>query len=135
MSTLTKRDIPNSFIEAKHLLGQRDQRRISTNGWLLNRGEQEIALKLHNTIIVRFMGDGRIIISHGGWPSVTTKSWMNAALRTSDFRVFTERGVFSIGHYGDLPDGSRGMNSVRVFGRVPVTLKPWVWSWSFSEVA
>lgn len=108
---LTKRNIPTSLEEARALLGGRDRRRINGNGWLLKRGDfmdfgDEVALKLHATIIVRYKRDG-IVVATGGWNTVTTRSWINRALAGSGFGVFVDRGVLSISRWPRF-DGDRG---------------------------
>lgn len=124
---MTKRDIPTCFPEAQATLGTRHERRIGRTGWLLDLGD-DIVLKLHNTIIVRYHRDGTFTINTGGWNTVTTKSWINKVLLPNNFRVYTNRGILSILRFGERPDGSFGPSAVRVFDRpLKLTVAPNSW--------
>ena len=87
---LTKRDIPTSHAEAAARLNGRSQRRIGATGLLFESGAfpGSYTLMLHRTNIVTFHPDGSITLNTGGWDTVTTRSWINAALKGTGFRVF-----------------------------------------------
>lgn len=99
---LTKRNIPTTYAEAQELLGRRDQRRISTNGllWRINGSPfGDIRLRLHGTDVVTFHADGTLTLRTGGYRTVTTKAWMNAALRGTRFRVYQHKYQWHISRF------------------------------------
>ena len=78
-----KRRVPiNNYFAAETRLGKRESRKIDNNTYLIRRGPQEIALRLHNTDIATYWGADhpnahKITLSNGGWLTLTTKRRLN----------------------------------------------------------
>jgi hypothetical protein len=73
---------PKNFAEANCILGNRDSLRLGNNTYLVSRfspeeNDKHIAIRLHNTDIVKFYSNGRITLHTGGYQTVTTKERMN----------------------------------------------------------
>ena len=73
----------------------RESRKIANNTYLHREGE-DIAIRLHNTDIVRFKPNGDIVLDSGGWLTVTTKQRMNEYLRRDMGEIWSERGVWYV---------------------------------------
>ena len=63
-------------------------------------------VRLHDTNVVEFHADGRILLNSGGWKTVTTKQRMNACL--NEFKVYSQKRVWyvsplDVGHEEVLP--------------------------------
>jgi hypothetical protein len=79
-----------------------DSRKIANNTYLTRLSDNMIALKLHATYIVKVERNGSVILSTGGWDTVTTRERMNAflcqyrsligAAGDDAYRVYTNRG-------------------------------------------
>lgn len=102
--SLSKRDIPTSFAEADLRLGPHKlERRIGKNGLLWRdagtwgTSVARIFLRLHNTDIVTYHADGRMTLRTGGYNTVTTRSWINHALKGNGFRVWQHKGQQYLG--------------------------------------
>jgi len=78
---------PRSYAEAAEYLRGRDSVKLGNNTWLerLNR-DQQIAVRLHSTYIVRFYQTGRVTLHTGGWYRVTTKDRMNRFIKGKVFQ-------------------------------------------------
>ena len=61
--------------------------KIQNNTYLQRRGESVIALCLHDTDVLTWYQDGRIVVNPGGYYTVTTKDRINGYL--SDYKVFS----------------------------------------------
>lgn len=81
---------------------RKDSRRIANNTFLVPR-DNDVAVKLHNTDVLTFCADGRIILNTGGWRTVTTKARINEYL-PSGWRVYSERGKWIL-HSGSWGSG------------------------------
>jgi hypothetical protein len=80
---------PQTYVAAAQFLGDRDSVKLGNNTYLERVTErvyedgkmpQErtvIAVRLHNTQIVRFYEDGTKSLHTGGWQTVTTKDRLN----------------------------------------------------------
>ncbi len=110
MST-TKRDIPTSWFAAERFLGRKATRNIGKSGRVYRDGT-DMVLRYHNTPIIVWHQDGTVYINHGGWTTVSTKSWLNHALAMTPFRVYTRRHITYVQSF---LDGAVRMN--RVFDR------------------
>lgn len=57
-----------------------------------------VAVRLHDTDIVTYHADGRIVLKTGGWKTATTKARMNefspARVHQADFEWFANGGEF-----------------------------------------
>ena len=54
----------------------KDRYRLSSTCHLEYRGE-DIAVRMHSTDIIVFYKDGRVLLTFGGWQTVTTKARLN----------------------------------------------------------
>lgn len=52
----------------------------------------ETRIRLHRTDILRFLDDGSIVVSTGGWNTLTTRARINEFGRSRGVRVHTDRG-------------------------------------------
>lgn len=66
----------NTYIEAAEQLGGKASRKLENNTYLHRIDEHTIAVKLHDTDVVTYYDDGRIVLNSGGWRTVTTKDRM-----------------------------------------------------------
>ena len=87
-------NMPTSFREASARLEGKPERTIANNT-RLRRGldgfgyddPHRISLVLHTTAIVTWDVNHRVMLTHGGYTTVTTKARMNAALRGTRYRI------------------------------------------------
>jgi uncharacterized protein (DUF2345 family) len=69
---------PRNYAEALEVLAGRESVRLGNNTYLVRlNGDQQIAVRLHSTYIVRFYQTGRITLHTGGYYTVTTKDRIN----------------------------------------------------------
>lgn len=73
------------------------RRKVGNNTYLERRDNGDIAVRLHDTDVVRLHPDGSITLHDGGWRTVTTKDRMNHVLRSVHMNVFSDRGVWWCG--------------------------------------
>ena len=71
--------LPRSLTEARETLGQRPRRKVANNTYLEPRNGS-IAIRLHDTDIVRFHLNDLTTFDTGGWLTMLTKSRINDAL-------------------------------------------------------
>jgi hypothetical protein len=96
--------IPKDWADAQEILaGGRNPntRKVANNTYVERRGE-DFAVRLHNTDVVTFKADCRIVLDSGGWQTVTTKDRINASLN-HDWALRSEKGVWRVerrGHGG-----------------------------------
>jgi|SRR5882724_8548968 len=84
-----------SFKEALEVLKGRDSRKLGNNTYLQKRGEN-IAVKLHQTDVVTYTPNGEVILSSGGWKTVTTKDRIN---QFSPVRIYQKNHVWHVGDH------------------------------------
>jgi hypothetical protein len=76
---------PKTFAEAAAILKGRVSLKLGNNTWLELTGSDPvhdyIAVRLHNTQIVKFWADGSVTLHTGGWYRVTTKDRLNEFIR------------------------------------------------------
>jgi hypothetical protein len=80
-------------------------RKIGNNTYLirdLGPNEDQIHLKLHDTNVVTFFSDGRVVLNTGGWFTPTTKERINGVL--SGYVIRQERGVWYLSKRTDGPE-------------------------------
>lgn len=65
------------------VLGDKEFLKIGNNTYLVRETQGAVAIQLHNTHIVTFHADGRIVLNSGGYRSVTTRQRMNAVTEQS----------------------------------------------------
>lgn len=68
---------PKNFEQARKVLGDKGSIRLGNNTYLELNGEHVIAVRLHQTDIVKFYDDGRVTLYAGKWRTVTTKDRLN----------------------------------------------------------
>ncbi len=66
-----------TYQEALERLGSRESRKIGNNTYLQKR-ENGIAVKLHETDVVTYLPSGDTILNSGGWKTATTKDRINS---------------------------------------------------------
>lgn len=64
--------------EAMEFIGERDSRKIDNNTYLVRGYADTLAVRLHNTEVVTYFPDGRIMLNTGGYETTTTKRRMNS---------------------------------------------------------
>jgi len=67
-----------TYNQAIEKLGNREQKKIANNTYLCRRQDGAVAVRLHATDILTFRPDGSVVLTTGGWRSVTTKARLNA---------------------------------------------------------
>jgi hypothetical protein len=58
-----------------------------------------IIVRLHNTDIATVYQDNRIVLNSGGWLTATTKDRLNKVLGGTDWRVWSNRGIWKVYHF------------------------------------
>lgn len=97
----------------KRLLGDREERKIGHNTWLVGMHNGGVAIVYHNTPIVEYAPDGGIYINFGGWGTVTTRQRMNACLpqRYTVYQLnYVQRAVTDM---GDIEVDTHGVHCVQ----------------------
>ena len=95
---------PKSFAEAIAVLSGKDECRLGNNTYLhvvkfaqtgpsALYGIECIAVRLHNTDIVKFYSDGSTVLYSGGYRTVTTKERINHFIKG---RIFQEKGQWKV---------------------------------------
>ena len=74
----------------------RESRKVGNNTYLI-RHDDYIAVRLHNTEVVRAYPNGDIILDSGGWHTPTTKDRMNQYVSN---RIWQEAGRWYLRHDG-----------------------------------
>jgi hypothetical protein len=73
--------IPTNYAQADKFLGSRSVKNLpSIRSTKIVRNDNGISLYYHNTAVVTFCTDGRIVIDPNGYRSKTTKDRINAAV-------------------------------------------------------
>jgi hypothetical protein len=67
-----------SFSQAMAFLGGKKRKKIAHNTYVEVRSGDEIALRYHETDVVRYKANGAVILNNGGWKTVTTKERLGA---------------------------------------------------------
>lgn len=83
-----------TFKAAAEKLGNRDQKKLENNTYLVRVDDKTFGVKLHNTIVVYIFASGRYSLDTGGWRTVTTKDRIN---RYSPARVHQNNNIWYIG--------------------------------------
>ena len=87
--------IPSSFMSALTVLNGRQSRKIGFQTSLVRISDDEVALKHHNTYIVKYSYDN-LVIDPNGYRSSTTKRRINEALRGSGYSVFQKNWEWKV---------------------------------------
>lgn len=96
----------------------KDSKKLANNTYLI-RNNDSIAVKLHNTNVVTFYSDGRIILDSGTWRTNTTKDRINTY---SGFRISQNSGKWTLHVNGNSYPFNDGItiknNKVSNFGKL-----------------
>lgn len=82
---------PSSHSAAVALLGNKARTKVGHNTWLEVKDAMRVALVYHNTAIVTYYADGRVVLDNGGYYSVTTKARISGAMRAAGIGGLTQR--------------------------------------------
>lgn len=85
------KNIPKSYKDAEQFLGNKVIKKVCNNTLVIKDMNDDILLKLHDTVVVIWYKDGRIKLNSGGYKTVTTKSRINAALKSTEYFVGSKR--------------------------------------------
>lgn len=89
------------------LTGRNTQRRkLANNTYAERRSGRVIAIRLHQTDIVTFFPDGKIVASTGGWKTHTTKDRLNDYLPS---RIWQKSGRWFLGSNGSTVEFADGL--------------------------
>jgi hypothetical protein len=77
-----------NYADARDFLGNRLSRKIAHNTHVELRGGNTFAVRYHQTDVVTYHPDGRIVLNTGGWQTVTTKARFNTF---TPARVYSDR--------------------------------------------
>lgn len=86
-----------NYTEAKNVFENSRKRKLANNTYLLKIGNvpnDHYGIKLHDTIIIKFLPD-RTILDSGGYKTMTTKTRIN---EFTDFNVWQDKGIWYIGN-------------------------------------
>lgn len=114
-----------TFSQAIEQLGNREQKKIANNTYLVRRNDGAVAIRLHATDILTFRPDGTVVLRTNGWRSVTTKARLNDYLPC--YAICQIKGVWFYGPFtaeveeGDVID--KAGNILRESGAI-VGLQP-----------
>jgi 3'-phosphoadenosine 5'-phosphosulfate sulfotransferase (PAPS reductase)/FAD synthetase len=92
-----------SYQEALEKLGKRSSRKLENHTYLIHYHEAKphyIGIRLHNTDVVKYYQDGRIVLNSGGWKTPTTKDRIN---KYAPVNVWTDKGIWYIGQNWNKP--------------------------------
>lgn len=82
------------------LKGRCSQSKKIANNTYLKRDGENIVIRLHETNIITFQPDEKIVVSSGGWRTVTTKDRLNKYL-PAGLGIAQERGIWYWHRTGD----------------------------------
>ena len=83
-------------------LGIVSSKKVANNTRLTTYNDGRRVLTLHNTDIITWKSDGKIILTTGGWHTTTTKARLNEYLPTSVF-VYQRNSIWYIGFRDTRP--------------------------------
>ncbi len=86
----------NNFKDVAAMLTSRGQKKIGNNTYLRRRSDDSIGLQYHETDVVTFTPSG-LVLTSGGWRTLTTKERINWALESVGYHVFQDKGAWFIG--------------------------------------
>lgn len=104
----------NNYKDAVEKLNGKDRRKLENNTYLEKRDGGNIAVKLHQTDVVTFTPKNEVILSSGGWKTVTTKDRINRYSRAGIHQKNNQWFVYVSADYSN-PDKP-------VFFENPVTI-------------
>lgn len=102
-----------NYQEALTKLGTRVSRKIANNTYMILHenefGPSSVAIRLHNTNVVTFYQDGKVILNTGGWHTVTTKERINRFI-PGGYTLSSLKGVWCVHHNGVAHEYEDGMD-------------------------
>ena len=99
MSKQTKREMMQ---DVENVVGARI---VANNTVEYNTTNGSRVIRLHNTNIVMFLKDGRVVLNSGGWKTATTKERINRYL-PDGVNLWQERGAWYVGKRWEKNDSS-----------------------------
>jgi len=136
----SSKSLPTSYAEAVATLDGNYSRKLMHNTYAVrhsghsDESQDSVGIVLHNTAVIRFYADGRIVLNTGGWYTVTTKDRLNRCLPypwhvASDARK-GGWGLYEnserVAHYSDgmelRPDSNGKLRPWRGGSDFPITL-------------
>jgi hypothetical protein len=73
----------------------RESRKLGNNTYLVRYLNEFIAVRLHNTYILKFFPDGKTQVNTGGWKTVTTKARLSEHMpREFGYSIWSDKGVW-----------------------------------------
>ena len=88
-----------NYFDALQQLGNKESRKLANNTYLNKRGENTVAVTLHNTDILTYHADGRVIINNGGYETNVTRDRINQ-FAPAGFAVKTVKRAWIAIRYG-----------------------------------
>ena len=79
-----------NYNEALSVLNGRESKKLANNTYLKKR-DNAIAVMLHQTYVVTYQQDGKIVLNSGGWKTHTTKDRINTY---SPLRINQKKGIW-----------------------------------------
>lgn len=103
-----------SYQEAKNVIGNRESKKLANNTYLVHVqdpdrpsiGKVDLAVRLHNTYIVIFRQDGKVVLNSGGWQTLTTRDRMNRYI-PEPWRISQTQGIWYVTGYGHPENKNR----------------------------
>jgi hypothetical protein len=75
-----------------------NKRKLANNTYAIRGELNTIAVRLHNTDIITFFPDGKVVLNSGGWKTSTTKSRIN---EFSGLNIYQSKGIWYVSKPGD----------------------------------
>lgn len=106
-----------SDAESRMRTARNGSRKLANNTYLVPRGADAYAVRLHSTDIITIHRDGTFTLNTGGWDTVITKDRLNSF---GPARIYSERGTWAVWHSSDprTPAKIQRCRSCRGVGRV-----------------
>jgi hypothetical protein len=74
-----------------------ESKKLANNTYAFRCDNGVIVVRLHQTNIVTYFPNGKVVLNSGNWRTVTTKARLN---EFSPFNVFQNKGIWSVGFPG-----------------------------------
>lgn len=110
---LSKKVANNTYAELRLLSNGVARAPLSVQDWEdYPETHRAVAIRLHKTDVVTYTGDGRLLLSTGGWKTMTTKARINDFTPTG-VNVYSLKGdwrvYYSGGPYGPTPQAAKSI--------------------------
>lgn len=93
-----------TYNQAIEKLGNKEQKKIANNTYLVRRNDGAVAVRLYATDILTFRPDRTVVLETNGWRSVTTKARLNDYMPV--YRIVQIKGAWYYGPYdADVREG------------------------------